>query len=442
MIINFSVENFGSIKDKQTLSFLADKSIHLEDYYIIEPIKGLRLNKLALIYGANASGKTTILKSLDFFREICTEPFDIRTDKFHFEPFLFDEETPRKNTKFELEFVQNGIRYCYYIELNKDCIVKEKLVNYNPNKAVVFERSTDEKKELTFIKFGSKIPKKKSLEDNIQFFTLWNNTVIAGFLKANIDNYELREVSNWIIHLNRVFYSNTNLENLSSLLIAGGYDKVNTNVKSKILKILNKADFNITDVLINHKKQSASSSLISSLKNDLSLKNNKLAQEIIETGEVVNVKTEFQHTINNKSFNLPYETESEGTKRYFELSGILYTLFTSELNIQSVDELESSLHPDLFRHFLLTYLVNSKNTSQLIVTTHNREILNSRDLFRDDVIWFTDKNDNAATELYSLADFDSSVVRDTSNVLNIYRSGKLGGVPNLGDYYIDLEDEE
>ena len=96
MIINFSVENFGSIKEKQTLSFLANKSDHLEDYYIIEPIKGLRLNKLALIYGANASGKTTVLKALNFLKRICTQPFDKKTEKFDFEPFLFDENTQIK----------------------------------------------------------------------------------------------------------------------------------------------------------------------------------------------------------------------------------------------------------------------------------------------------------------------------------------------------------
>ena len=201
MIINFSVENFGSIKEKQTLSFLANKSDHLEDYYIIEPIKGLRLNKLALIYGANASGKTTVLKALDFIRKICTEPFDKKTEKFDFEPFLFDEDTPNQNTKFELEFVQNGIRYFYEVELNKNCIVKEKLYNFNPNKALVFERTTDEEKELTSVKFGSKIPKKKSLEESLEIFTLWNNTVIAGFLKGNIDLLELKDVSYWFIHI-------------------------------------------------------------------------------------------------------------------------------------------------------------------------------------------------------------------------------------------------
>jgi hypothetical protein len=85
-------------------------------------------------------------------------------------------------------------------------------------------------------------------------------------------------------------------------------------------------------------------------------------------------------------------------------------------------------------------LINSKS-SQLIATTHNREILNNRDIFRNDSIWFTDKNDRCATTLYSLSDFDSSIIRDTSNIYNAYKIGKLGAVPNLGDYYIDLSDE-
>ena len=74
MIVSFSLQNFGSVKEKQTMSFEATKSVDLEDYYIIEPIKGVRLLKLALIYGANASGKTTILKALEFLRDLVLEP--------------------------------------------------------------------------------------------------------------------------------------------------------------------------------------------------------------------------------------------------------------------------------------------------------------------------------------------------------------------------------
>jgi AAA15 family ATPase/GTPase len=87
MIINFAIQNFGSVKDKQTLSFEANKTEHLEDTYIIN-VGGMRLLKLILIYGSNASGKTTILKALDFLRDIVIMPNDKKTDELDFEPFL------------------------------------------------------------------------------------------------------------------------------------------------------------------------------------------------------------------------------------------------------------------------------------------------------------------------------------------------------------------
>lgn len=432
MIINFSVENFGSIKEKQTLSFLANKSDHLEDYYIIEPIKGLRLNKLALIYGANASGKTTVLKALDFIRKICTEPFDKKTEKFDFEPFLFDENTPKQNTKFELEFVQNGIRYFYEVELNKNCIVKEKLYNFNPNKALVFERNTDEQKELTSIKFGSKIPKRKTLEDNLEIFTLWNNTVLGGFLKANIESELLKNFLDLLkIDLYPTLSNNFNARLFITSIIAN--DIINKNYIAKFLKI---ADFNISTLIIKREKEFIPKSIIDESEFFIRTENGIA----VEMNAIENNNVYFNHTVNGKNFTLPIDLESDGTQKYFELSGILGMLILG-ICIIPIDELESSLHPDLFNHFLLTYLVNGKKESQLIATTHNREILNNRDLFRDDAIWFTDKNEDSATELYSLADFDSSVVRDTTNVLNAYKSGKLGGVPNLGDYYINLDEE-
>ena len=432
MIINFSVENFGSIKEKQTLSFLANKSDHSEDYYIIEPIKGLRLNKLALIYGANASGKTTVLKALDFIRKICTEPFDKKTEKFDFEPFLFDEDTPNQNTKFELEFVQNGIRYFYEVELNKNCIVKEKLYNFNPNKALVFERNTDEQKELTSIKFGSKIPKRKTLEDNLEIFTLWNNTVLGGFLKANIESELLKNFLDLLkIDLYPTLSNNVNARLFITSIIAN--DIINKNHIAKFLKI---ADFNISTLIIKREKEFIPKSIIDESEFFIRTENGIA----VEMNAIENNNVYFNHTVNGKNFTLPIDLESDGTQKYFELSGILGMLILG-ICIIPIDELESSLHPDLFNHFLLTYLVNGKKESQLIATTHNREILNNRDLFRDDAIWFTDKNEDSATELYSLADFDSSVVRDTTNVLNAYKSGKLGGVPNLGDYYIDLDEE-
>ena len=401
-----------------------------------EAVRMVFANPISIITGGPGTGKTTVLKALDFLRKICTEPFDKKTEKFDFEPFLFDEDTPNQNTKFELEFVQNGIRYFYEVELNKNCIVKEKLYNFNPNKALVFERTTDEQKELTSIKFGSKIPKRKTLEDNLEIFTLWNNTVLGGFLKGNIDSYELNvSIYFFTNYLLQTIYLDTNIEEFSAMII----DKNDRN-KKIILETLKKADFGIYDIFIKKTKTKASSQIISLIKENKALNDNPIANEILDSGEVDNFQTFFLHKIKDRIIPLSIKKESQGTQKFYDLSGLLSMILNSSKNLP-IDEIESSLHPDLFNHFLLTYLVNGKKESQLIATTHNREILSNRDIFRDDAIWFTDKNENSATELYSLADFDSSVVRDTTNVLNAYKSGKLGGVPNLGDYYINLDEE-
>ena len=99
------------------------------------------------------------------------------------------------------------------------------------------------------------------------------------------------------------------------------------------------------------------------------------------------LKVEFEHTINQKKYSLPFELESSGTKRYYGFAGLL-TMLINEPSIVSIDELESSLHPDLYEHFLISYLMNSKQ-SQVIASTHYRDILNNKSIFRNDAIWLS-----------------------------------------------------
>jgi hypothetical protein len=147
-----------------------------------------------------------------------------------------------------------------------------------------------------------------------------------------------------------------------------------------------------------------------------------------------------EHTINQQIFKLPLEQESQGTKQYYNFAGALAWAIAESRGVV-IDEIESSLHPDLYQHFLLMFLVNARQ-SQLIATTHNRELLLNKDMLRRDAIWFTDKTADGAAELYSLADFDTKVIRDTSSIYNAYKTGKVGGVPHLGDYYLEVEHEE
>jgi len=397
MIVNFSIQNFGSIKDKQTLSFEADASNHLENTYVVHTA-GKRLLKLALIYGANASGKTTILKALDFLRDLVVNPKEKKTDILHFDPFLFDAQTPLQPTELSIEFVHEEVCYQYEIAFTSQAVISEALYIDTFQKVLVYNRTTDIEEQLTKISFGDKITIDKNALQVLELNTLWNNTVLGGFLKTNINLEKFRRVADWFQnYLKPIIAPQTQLGSYITKKISK--EEVS---KKEIVSILKKADFNISDIIIQ--------------------KNERQTNLFLE------------HTIDNISYNLPINAESEGTKRFYGFAGFLALLIKTP-TIFAIDELESSLHPDLYTHFLLSFLQNAQQ-SQLIATTHNRELLGDSDIFREDVIWFTDKGEDCATQLYSLADFDTSTIK---NILSAYKIGKFSGVPRLSDTFIDLE---
>ena len=416
MIVNFSIQNFGSIKDKQTLSFEADASKHLEDTYVVHTA-GKRLLKLALIYGANASGKTTVLKALDFLRDLIVNPKEKKTDILHFDPFLFDVQTPLQPTELSIEFVHEKVCYQYEVAFTRQAIISEALYIDTFEKVLVYSRTTDIEEQLTKISFGDKITLDKNAQQTLELNTLWNNTVLGGFLKTNINLEEFRRVADWFgNYLKSIVAPDTKLDTYITNEIDD--EKI---TKEEILEILKKADFNISDMVIRKKEEIVPEELLRFFKGKIEIK-----------GRII-----FQHKVDNVLYNLPMDQESEGTKRFYGFAGLLALLIKTP-TIFPIDELESSLHPDLYTHFLLSFLQNAQQ-SQLIATTHNRELLGDTDIFRNDVIWFTDKGEDCATQLYSLADFDTSTIK---NILNAYKIGKFSGVPRLSDTFIDLENEK
>lgn len=385
MIINFSIQNFGSVKDKQTLTFEADKSDHLENSYIIHT-NGLRLLKIALIYGANASGKTTILKALEFLRDIVLEPETKKTDELGFLPFLFDSETPNQNSVISIEFIANDKRYYYEVEFFRKAVVNETLNFYNPNKANVYKRTTDINNQFTKIKFGNKIKIDKTIEKNLEANTLWNNTVLGGFLKTNVDVIELKEAVEWFKnYLCPLIFTKTQLEGfVTSKIYEGELSKLD------VINILKKADFLISDIVIQEEEKEFPDGFIEFVKKQLKAPDNEV-KKLEEKGKITSVNIEFEHTVNQTKYTLPIEMESQGTRRFYGFAGLLALLIKNSTAFP-IDELESSLHPELYTHFILSFLLNT-DKSQIIATTHNREILDNKDLFRNDAIWFTDKNE-------------------------------------------------
>ena len=435
MILNFSIQNFGSIKDKQTLSFEADKSDHLEEAYVTR-CGGRRILKLALLYGANASGKTTVLKALDFLRKLVVEPKSKKTERLDFEPYLFDPDTPKQPTVLSIEFIRNEVRYAYRVEFTQEAVVAEELyAYYTSNKARIYQRTTDLERQFVEIKFGSKMTKSKAVKQSLTANTLWNNTVLGGYLKTNVDSKELQEVVDWFkLYLKRMVQPQTSFEDLIFFQMEDGEI-----LSSDMIPILQQADLHISDIVIQSREivgRQEVEDFLSLINDHHSVMSKGDVIEFREEAKAVIKKVMLEHTVNGEKYQLPLAEESRGTKRYYDFAGLL-ALFIKDPRAMLIDELESSLHPDLYRHFIVSYLLNTKD-SQILATTHNRELLDDRDLFRNDAIWFTDKSNADATELYSLADFDRSVIGKKTNVLNAYKSGKLSGTPILGDTHIDL----
>ena len=435
MILNFSIQNFGSIKDKQTLSFEADKSDHLEEAYVTR-CGGRRILKLALLYGANASGKTTVLKALDFLRQLVIKPKNKKTERLDFEPYLFDPDTPKQPTVLSIEFIRNEVRYAYRVEFTQEAVVAEELyAYYTPNKARIYQRTTDLERQFVEIKFGSKMTKSKAVKQSLTANTLWNNTVLGGYLKTNVDSKELQEVVDWFkFYLKHMVQPQTSFEDLILFQMEDGEI-----LSSDMIPILQQADLHISDIVIQSREivdRQEVEDFLSLINDHHSVMSKGDVIEFREEAKAVIKKVMLEHTVNGEKYQLPLAEESRGTKRYYEFAGLL-ALFIKDPRAMLIDELETSLHPDLYRHFIVSYLLNTKD-SQILATTHNRELLDDRDLFRNDAIWFTDKSNADATELYSLADFNRSVIGKKTNVLNAYKSGKLSGTPILGDTHIDL----
>ncbi|MDC4994954.1 ATP-binding protein [Acinetobacter baumannii] len=432
MIIDFSIKNFRSIKDEQTISFEATNSKDLEKYFVFEPKlkhpkkNPLRLLKLNMIYGANGSGKSNIMTALHALDILMRVTSDDKDDEISFiESFKFNSETVNEPSVFKISFIAaDKIIYHYELTATKTHIVEETLYSTDPGKGLIFSRTTDPIKKISHIDIKPRAQMKSDDKNTLINSTLWNSTVLATFDSLNIENEVFSTVIHWVEHtLMQPVSPKTDLKKYIS-------DRIDEKKISKeqVIRFMKEADFCVSD--LNFEKTELSKDeleLIDKLRNET--ENQEVAKMLIK--QMLNQKDLFfTHSLENGSFKLKYEEESLGTQRYYQLSGLL-DIVTSQNKIIPIDEFESSLHPDLIQHFLLSY-IKTQHNSQMLITTHYREFLLNKDIFRKDSIWFCDKNrKTSSTEIYSLVDFDTKTIRETSSVYNAYKAGKLGGTPNI-----------
>lgn len=418
MILEFKVENFRSFREEQVLSFEATSDTLAEEYFCVQKPK-VKILKMAVIYGANASGKSNLLTALDYLRFLIIMPKNDKKLKTDFVPFLLDNSSRLKPGRFEITFFSNDTKYIYSLKLNNDIIIEETL-NYYPStrSANIFRRLDDN--GLAKIEVGPRMKLKKADEAVLQGNTLPNMTVVSAFAKSNIIFPELEKVYNYFLNgFKTIIRSDTSLFNWATQHIQES--KID---KTLIINLLRKADFNIVNFEIKEEDMELEDNDKQIFKQLFKKKGDELPQDFFKT-----LTVDFSHSVKNNPsdevFMLSPDNESDGTLRYFGLATMMMLLI-EENTFLPIDELENSLHPDLFTHFINTFLMNSKE-SQLLFTTHNVNFLDFDDL-RKDVVWFTEKKEDASTQLFALEEFD---IRKGLSYSKAYKTGKFGAKPNL-----------
>lgn len=418
MIQEFSVENFLSFGDQQTISFEAtsDKS-YMND--LITDINGTKILRVAMIYGANASGKSNILLAIQAVWSMLFIPKTKKGDTIeHYIPFALTKDKP---TIFEITFWADNIKYMYAVEFDKNCILTEKLKFYKKHsKTELFYERTGQSR----ISFGDKLKLTEKTKDDLIRNTLENHTVLSTFAKTNIlqKNTPIEKLYNWIKSSVHEIDNHDNL--LEIIEEAQNDDKMKQFFASSFLQ----SDFNIVDFNVVERTRELNQEFIDTVNSDSDL-TNKMKQAILNP---IKKDIEFTHKTELGDFTISGKLESKGTLSSISLFRKIYDLLSCNCTYL-IDEIGENLHPDLVKHIILTYIRSSSVNSQLIFTTHNQLLLNE-DFVRRDMVWFTEKSESTAkTELFSAAEFK---MHKNISLFNSYRTGKFGAKPSLGSTLI------
>lgn len=415
MLVQFTVENFLSIRDKVYLSLEPSKdSEHPENLITKGDYKAV--NSVA-IYGANASGKSSLFKAITVALIMIRNSNNVQvTDKLPMTPFKFDFESRNKPTSFEFTFIaKDGRKYIYGFSATTEKVVEEYLYCYNTSKpTLLFDLNENEKP-----KFNRAY--KVKLEAAYQMNTA-NKLFLATATTWNVEC--TKSPFEWLAE---------SIDTFTDVMELGGvaFEKYRIDENRKYIEftknLLKQADINISSIEVDAKEVVCGPAL---------------PFQIVVQGKIIppnegkhyDVEITTGHTVVDENgekteFSLTLQEESIGTQLLFFYGPLLKDAFEKGKTIV-LDEIDKSMHPSLVKFIMNLFRdpdVN-KNGAQLIVTTHETGIL-SLDMFRRDQIYFTEKDSKSGvTNLYSLDEFS---VRKTENIEKGYLMGRYGAIPFL-----------
>lgn len=428
MIVDFWVENYFSIRDKQELAFVAKGPA---SELVSEVEEGVFLYKLAILYGANASGKSNMLIAMnEVFRILVSPKTDASMPISGCIPF---EQTKDKPTKMHVAFYAGGVRYDYDVTFNNRHILEERMIYYPKGaKSLFYSRFYVGDNVQAEIKFGPSLKLSNKTQESVRENTLNNHSVLSVCRKAAFKE-DIKPFSVLYSSLMANYHEvdgDNNKEKSVEELLKDAY--ASPKKRRFYTMMLQKADLNIMDYRPIIKDRIVPQELKDFVK----------GQNIPESVKESLLKpTDDSITfVNNSadgSFEIPLDWQSKGTIKYIRILNALYEMITSQ-HVYYLDELGEDLHYDLLFYYLNIFLYNS-DKSQLIITSQETALL-AQDLINENrgMVWFVEKNKESASSEYNRA--DTFGLHKNLSLYNSYRIGRLGAKPELGSIFIDLED--
>lgn len=413
MLIEFSVKNFRSFKEKATLSLVAGNDLgNLDGNILSLGYSKLKILSSVVLYGANASGKSNFLKAFDRMATIVNDSAkQQRGDKLSVTPHLFDVASTSEPSEFEVIFVTNETKYQYGFSVTNEQVMEEWLFAYPNGRAQRwFSRIFDADKKKYSYSFSDKFSGQRQLwMDSTRENSLFLSTAVQ------LNNSQLSPIFDWFKNEIAFIGFQDGYPQFTASLCKGG-----TTLKN-VVKFLKAADSDIKNIEVISSKFDLSK-LPPGVPDEL--------KEKISNQDFWDVKT-VHSVIGGEDIQLDLEDESDGTQKLFGLIGPWLDILASGKTV-FVDELNDNLHPLLVRFLVKVFHDHRLNKSgaQLIFSSHDTNLLNQKILRRDQV-WFVQKKKDNSSKLFPLSDF--SPRKDRENIGENYLLGRYGALPYLAD---------
>lgn len=414
MLVEFRVENFRSLREEQVLSLVASKDKTLQDTHTVST--GLKaapsVLRSAAIYGANASGKSNLIKALQYMRGVVAESATVIQpgQTFAVQPFRLDAQSAKEPTAFEVTFIIDGVRYQYGFSMTPQRIVSEHLLVYKAFKPQRwYERRYDAHTGKDVYDFGPGLKGPKNLWEGA---TRPNALFLSMAVQLNSD--ALRPVFDWFVNGLVIFNEQAQLSPQVSIQMLQQAEG-----RRQICDFLSAADISIADIEVVTRKVPGQA-----VHFDLVAGKTEVRSEEVEEHQL-----RFSHVTEQGRAVFDLMDESNGTRNLLFLTGPVLDILRKGLTLV-IDELDTSLHTLLVRELVRLFHRPEINTggAQLIFTTHDTSLLDAPDLFRRDQIWFVEKDRDQASELVSLSEFSP---RKNEALERGYLMGRYGGIPFL-----------